>query len=303
MNNKKIIGILCGLGLVFALAQESNADTLYLKNGRKITGKIVEDTRDHVKIDCLNKGMFTTYKKTNVKKIERDEPSASVVPAAAEGVSGAEEPKNDQTNASAAADLRAPEGPEFLLYVPKGLEPGRLYPLAVMFHPDGDAQAMIDLWKQIADEKKWILYGSTRFRSQGERWCKFEWLSLQKIFKQYPVDRKRVVAVGLAEGGTAAHSFSYFCPKIISAVVTNAGMMDAYLRSNERRAKRYPHDKIAVFLVSRADFGYRHMDTDKKFLEGVGWRTARFEYEGGHIVAPGEVFAQGADWLDNNWKQ
>ena len=295
-NIVRQIGLLSLLLLLPASLREANADTLYLKNGRKATGKIVEETQDYVKIDCLNKKLFTTYKRNNIEKIERD---AENPLAADTAVSGKDRPGNGAIGGRGDAQTIVESG--FILYVPAGLENGRYYPLVIMFHPDGDAPAMIDLWKKIADEKKWILYASKHYLCNGGRWRKLDWLDLKRVAEQYPVDIKRILATGLGEGGTTAHQFSFYCPRMIAAVVTNAGRLNYPRRKIEQRARRYPHNKLAVFLISPADFNYSHLDADKKFLDDLGWKTVRFEYEGGAVIAPDGVFAQAADWLQANW--
>ena len=44
------------------------------------------------------------------------------------------------------------------------------------------------------------------------------------------------------------------------------------------------------------------MQSDRRFLEGLGWETKWIEFEGGHVIAPQKVYKEAADWLEDSLK-
>ena len=86
-----------------------------------------------------------------------------------------------------------------------------------------------------------------------------------------------------------AHAFAKFYPDRVRAVVINTGMIQPSFLTED-----YPRGKAAVFIASPTDFRYADMKTDRTFLEQRGWRTTWVEFEGGHAIAPPEVYDRAA---------
>lgn len=294
--NKSII-LFSGMLMMLSAVRESAADSVFLKNGREITGTIVEETDDKIKIDCLDMGMFVSYKKANVVNIERD---GKNLPQSAAVVEQNENNDKNDFNPTGAATARTIEENGYIVYLPSGLSQGQHYPLVVMFHPVGAAQAMIDLWRDISEQKKWMLYASKNFRNGMENWGQAEEEMLNEVFRNYPVDKKRVVTTGISGGGMGAHMWAFFHSEAVAAVITNVGCINPYF-TTEKARKDYPRDKLAVFLASPTDRNFEGMQSDREFLDGLGWETEWIEFEGGHGSAPAEAYEQAADWLERNW--
>ena len=69
------------IGFVFFLNSASWAETIYLKNGKKISGKIIERGDDSTKVDI--KGVTVTYFKEEIDRIEEGSPQVQApIPAA-----------------------------------------------------------------------------------------------------------------------------------------------------------------------------------------------------------------------------
>ena len=193
------------------------------------------------------------------------------------------------------------ETPEYLIYTPSKLSQGVLYPLVIAFSPGADAQQMIQVWQNVADERKWLILASRKFRNGVDPSPVFEQLYTDIIQGRLdlPVDRKRVLATGLSGGGMGSHMFAFANPDLVSAVVINTGMMDAEYYYPKK--KDYPQNKIAVFLASPTDFRYNEMKRDRIFLEELGWKTKWIEFQGGHVLAPQSVYSEAAEWLARQW--
>jgi predicted peptidase len=190
---------------------------------------------------------------------------------------------------------------EYILYVPSGVDPAQKYPLVIAFSPSADAQLMINTWKKVAEDYKWIIFSSKEFRNGIDPTLIYS--RIESILKDpsfiWPIDKSKIIATGLSGGGMGSHFFVCFYPGLINAVVINTGMMDEQFVS---RNDIYPKNKIAVFLASPTDFRYQEMKRDKNFLESVGWKTKWIEFEGGHVLAPEATYQEAAGWLQEQFK-
>ena len=185
---------------------------------------------------------------------------------------------------------------KYEVYVPAEIDYNKKYPLIIAFSPGANARGMVNLWKDISDKYNWIIFASKRFRN-GLYFSTIMpqvYSDLKEILSTLPVDESKEIATGFSGGGMGAHSFSFFYPELISAVVVNTGMMQVSFTGAK---EQYPRDKFVVFLASPTDFRYDEMKRDRKFLEGLGWEIKWIEFKGGHRIAPGPVYKEAAEWL------
>jgi len=185
---------------------------------------------------------------------------------------------------------------KYILHIPSGLSSYKKYPLVIALSPSGDAQSMINTWKDVSEKHKWIIFASKEYRNGPDMNMLISNIVaiLDDLFSQYPIDRYKIIATGFSGGGMGSHFFSYLHPDMISAVVINTGMMHEY-----QIEKKYscPRGKLAVFLASPGDFRYLEMKRDRRFLENLGWRTKWIEFGGGHTIAPASSYEEAAQWL------
>ncbi len=198
------------------------------------------------------------------------------------------------------------ENDDFIIYLPSGLKGKGPRPLVVLLSPTADPDTLIRAWQGVAEEHRWLLLASKRFRN-GIAWDEESsiysginnFINRRKL--PWPVDRQRVIASGISGGGWGSHKLAYYYPALIAGVVINTGMMDAeFFRS---RRDRCPKGKFAVFLASLTDFRYQEMTDDREFLKGLGWRTKWIEFSGGHVFAPREAYYQAAAWVEQEWEE
>ncbi len=193
--------------------------------------------------------------------------------------------------------IKTVEDPEYLFYIPSGLTRNTKFPLVIAFSPNGDAVSMLNVWKGIAERKKLFVLASKTYRNGVDLIPIFDKLesSLKKIFIDYPLDTDLIIVTGMSGGGMGAHLFSFYYPHWVSAIIVNTGMIHPQYKVTKTS---YPKNKIAVFLASPTDFRYREMQSDKNFLEDLGWKTKWIEFSGGHIIAPEKIYNEAIDWLE-----
>jgi predicted esterase len=188
----------------------------------------------------------------------------------------------------------------YLVYLPDDIEEGKTYPLVFALSPGADAQSMINTWAGVAEKHHWIIAASKEFRNGIAFDITLNELDreLTDVEQAYPINPKQVIFTGISGGGMGSHAMAKFFPTRVSAVVINTGMMEASFMTSD-----YPVGKLAVFLASPTDFRYTEMQRDQKFLRALQWKTRWIEFEGGHTMAPQEIYAQAADWLEENLLQ
>ena len=189
------------------------------------------------------------------------------------------------------------ETPAYLIYRPKGLIPGKKYPLVFALSPSGNALSMISTWTAVADKRSWIIAASTEFKHGAKFTASMEALNaaLTEIEETYAVDPTRVIFSGFSDGGMAAHAFAQFHAERVRAVVINTAIIQPSFMND-----RYPSGKTAVLIASPTDRRFADMKHDQTFLEQRGWKTIWLEFAGGHAIAPRGTYDRAAELLEKN---
>ncbi|MFH1621842.1 MAG: hypothetical protein ABIA97_01815 [Candidatus Omnitrophota bacterium] len=191
--------------------------------------------------------------------------------------------------------------PGYILYIPSKVDFNQEYPLIVALSPSADSQSMINLWKNIAERHKLIVFACKVFRN-GVSFDKQEVKiipNLEQAISEFPIDKSKMIFTGFSGGGMGSHMFAYEHPQLVAAVVVNTCMIHEYYIE---RKDTYPKNKLAVFLASPTDFRYDEMKHDKNFLESLGWKTKWIEFKGGHRIAPAEIYNEAINWLKEQFK-
>jgi len=191
------------------------------------------------------------------------------------------------------------ETDKYVLYIPASIDRSLKYPLVIGFSPSADANGTIELWKDIAEKHKLIVAASKEFRNGIDPDPAFSTMAqlIKSSEQQYPIDKLKVITSGVSGGGMAAHMFSVEYPDLTWAVISNCGRVHPDYIVKERNL--YAHGKLAVLLTSPSDFNYEHMKNDKRFLDGLDWKTKWIEFQGGHSTAPKESYEEAIIWLES----
>ncbi len=305
-NIKRIFGL--SVSIILITSAFCLADTIYLKSGRVIDGKIVEETEEFVKIRLMDMNFYSKYKKKFIAKIKKDVDEDGLAGKNALTVEqeykqiGSNRNKSNTasrifSNINTQPQLIEEEG--YIVYLPAGMDQFQSYPLVIIFHPAAKARDMIEFWRPIADQKQFILYASKKFRNDVVEWIKPEDRMIREVCRKYPVDKSRVIVTGLSGGGMGAHMYSVFRSDLISAVITNVGRIHPGFK---RDKQNYPKQKIVAFLASAEDTNYRQMQEDRSFLAECRWRTRWITFDGGHVMAPLQCYQMAVEWIEFLWK-
>lgn len=175
---------------------------------------------------------------------------------------------------------------EYAVYVPAGISYDCQNPVIIGFSAGGSGSSVVNLWKEAAEEYNCIIIASNVVRNGMDIQKELKQIKsdLQNnFFNQYPIDPKKVIAVGSSGGGMASHLFSFLHPDLISGVISNVGYIH---EGTLAQSKAYPKNKVCAFLAGSKDFNKKLMQEDCNFLRNHGWKCKWLEFEGGHIMAP-----------------
>jgi predicted esterase len=254
------------------------AETVTLTSGTKLEGKLLKRTDEYIEIDFYNSPLRISM--DHIAKIDDE-----IISGVSLGSGITKEPKTIRTSA-------------YILYIPQGIDLSRKYPLVFALSPSADGNTMVNTWKAVADKYKWIVVGSNEhrngmlFKDMGPILTN----TIKIIAANYPVDGSRIIATGFSGGGMSSHYLTMEYPNLIWAIVINTGMITEEYQNG--KSYPYPHNKIAVFLASPTDFRYNQMQSDRSFLESIGWKTKWIEFQGGHSIAPEFAYMETAEWIE-----
>jgi predicted esterase len=193
--------------------------------------------------------------------------------------------------------------PDAVVYVPAGAQPGKTYPLAVVFTPDRAISRTLGNWKAVADRFHWIVYASKEYSnvSAGHGFPQLESRILSHVERaigRFPVDRTRVILAGFSGGGYMAEDLNARDPGLAHALVIDANGYYAY-GDDPFLPLPTGAGRPAVFLYSPDDktgFGWAAR-ADRAVYQAHGWSTLLLYYPGGHVDAPTTQYLRAAAWI------
>ena len=199
---------------------------------------------------------------------------------------------------STAADAEVFNEGSGYLSLPPGLDPASRYPLLVVLSPSGNPDDSLDKWESIAEELNVIIFASKDYRNGKDMKPLLEEIAakIPELAMNYAIDETKVIFAGLSGGGMGSHAFSYSHPEKLLGIIVNTGMMHEIYKSRTD----YTRNKKIVFLASPTDFRYDEMQSDRQFLEKLGWQINWLEFAGGHTHAPEKLRKEALAWLLNN---
>lgn len=193
-------------------------------------------------------------------------------------------------------------------YIPKNLEPGKKYPLLYVFSPDGDGRGSASYLREVADQEKVIILADRHFKEETditELFPKIE-INLNRALRQYPIDSKKIIAVGFDEGATAAYLFCESYPVLVNGIIANCGIMiygNGQFR-NQGIPNDFPRNRVAALITTADDFRHGQMLADQRNLEALGWNCKFIVFEGGdHVVAPKEEYGVAVHWIKSEFEK
>lgn len=175
---------------------------------------------------------------------------------------------------------------DYAIYIPSGIDYDKANPVIMGFSAGGSGSSVVNIWKEAADKFNCIIIASNVVRNGMDIQSELKQIKkdLQnELSAQYPIDLKKVIAVGSSGGGMASHLFSFLHRDIIAGVISNVGYIH---EGTIAQSKAYTRNKVCAFLAGSRDFNNALMKEDLKFLNEHGWKCKWIEFEGGHTMAP-----------------
>jgi acetyl esterase/lipase len=160
------------------------------------------------------------------------------------------EPKKEQKPAETGLLQRVNValGQEYWVYVPPNYDPNIRHALVLWLHPAGkakEANDFIDIWKEACAERHLIIVGPRTANSTGWVASETDFIlaALKDVTEQYTIDRQRIVAHGMANGGQMATYLGFRAREVIRGVATTGAALTSAPKEN------VPNARLSFYIV------------------------------------------------------
>lgn len=185
------------------------------------------------------------------------------------------------------------------IFVPPDLDPKKKYPLIFFLSPSGNPNIYTPVILNACRSENFIFAGSYNFRNEISH---NEFLpaikkSLQHILDNYPVHQKLLYLAGFSGGGQGAYVISHFEKDRFQGLIVNNGLIHPNIRDSE--ALRYLGINKVAILVGNNDTLVTPvaLRNDSALLQRSGIMVQMLNFDGGHQVAPEDIYLQAVKWL------
>ena len=195
------------------------------------------------------------------------------------------------------AQARDFDASDYAVYIPDSAEDGKKLPVIIGFSAGGSGSSVVNIWRNAAEKYSCVIIASNVVRNGMD--IQKELIQIKKDLQnelkdKYPIDLKRVIAVGSSGGGMASHLFSFLHRDLIAGVISNVGYIH---EGTIAQSKIYTRNKVCAFLAGSNDFNKPLMKEDLKFLQNHDWKCKWIEFEGGHNMAPEEYREEALEFV------
>lgn len=133
-------------------------------------------------------------------------------------------------------------------YVPEDYDPNTSYGVVIWLHPAGEAmqEGILSVWKPVCNQHHLILMAPKAENTQGWLTSEADQIQgdLRTVIRQYTIDRQRIVAHGLRNGGQFALYLGFDARDLIRGVASVAGSLAQNPKEN------VPDQRLSFFLVA-----------------------------------------------------
>jgi S1-C subfamily serine protease/enterochelin esterase-like enzyme len=145
---------------------------------------------------------------------------------------------------------------EYWMYVPDDYDPNISYALVVWLHPprkgldrkafDKVIQEFVDKWADLCQDKHIILLGPKAENETGWLLTEGDFIqeSIRDVMSQYTIDKQRVVAHGMGQGGQMAFYLGFHARDLVRGVATSGSVLATQLQENS------PAQRLSFFIVA-----------------------------------------------------
>ena len=214
-----------------------------------------------------------------------------------------------------AGSVQSIKTPDAIILIPSGLVPGHKYPVVVAFAYNSNPNIPFEVWRKLAEEHDWIVYGSRDFsnavlesglRSSDAVAARVK-QQLDALPSVLPVDPSRIIFTGMSGGANYADFMNLRYPGYAAGIMINSGRIPSQLFTAHPRPGflTYPtaadfagSRRLAVFLCSPSDSGFYGVShTNDRFMQRLGWDTLFVNFPGGHWNAPVAFYNKAIAWM------
>ena len=184
----------------------------------------------------------------------------------------------------------------FHVHFPKSYDGSKKLPMLILFSPGGNGKGMIDKFKDAAESMQWVLVGCDKFKNGMKEDLgdlMFGEL-LPDIEKTVEHDPEYLYLGGFSGGGMRSFDYSAKFKRPWKGIVSCGGWLGGPDNWDQDYTK-----KMAVAMVNgdgdKAANSWVDKDTDH--LKGFKCKARKFEFPGGHAIAPTEVLIEAMKWI------
>lgn len=184
----------------------------------------------------------------------------------------------------------------FHVHFPKSYDGSKKLPMLILFSPGGNGKGMVDKFKDAAESMEWVLVGCDKFKNGMEEDLgdlMFTEL-LPDIEKTVEHDPEYLYLGGFSGGGMRSFDYSAKFERPWKGIISCGGWLGGPDNSDQDYA-----NKMAVAMVNgdgdKAANSW--VDKDTAILEDHKCKIKKFEFPGGHAIAPTEVLLDAMKWI------
>ena len=187
----------------------------------------------------------------------------------------------------------ADAGRSYALYLPSAFDPGKKWPLLVLFDSGARGPLAVEAFREAAETQGWILAASNDSRNgplqDSARAAFAVWVD---VSKRFPVDDRRVYATGFSGGARVASVFPRVVGRTIAGVIGCGAGLASGLEPGTLGAAAY------FGLAGLADFNYGEMKALDRSLDPSGIPHRFHYFEGSHAWPDPASCARAVAWME-----
>jgi hypothetical protein len=184
----------------------------------------------------------------------------------------------------------------FHIHFPNSYDGSKKLPMLILFSPGGGGKGMIDKFKDAAEAMEWVLVGCDKFKNGMKEDLgdlMFTEL-LPDIEKTVEHDSEYLYLGGFSGGGMRSFDYSAKFKRPWKGIISCGGWLGGPGNWDQDYTKN-----MAVAMVNgdgdKAANSWVDKDTD--VLKRFKCKARKFEFPGGHAIAPTEILLEAMKWI------
>ncbi len=185
------------------------------------------------------------------------------------------------------------------IFVPDSIDLSRNYPLFFFLSPSGDPNIYSKAMVEVCKSENCIYASSYNFKNETSHNDFIPAIkdSIKNILDNYPVHERLIYLAGFSGGGQGAYVVSHFIKNKFAGIIANNGVIHPNI--NDSESLKYLGLKKVAILVGNEDKVVTPVDlrNDSALLQRSGIIVKMFNFNGGHEVAPEDIYLEAVKWI------